>query len=156
MKTIKNIVLAAALSVVFVGCAGDRYHRSTGAYIDDKSTTAKVKADLLADPCVRGTQVKVKTYHSKVQLSGFVDTQMEKDRAAEVARRVNGVQWVKNDLIVKNQLPQNPGAPTSPAPTTGGYYRGSINEPAGAGARVQGNVNGAGASGSVNSGASRP
>lgn len=152
MKTIKNIVLAAALSVVFVGCAGDRYHRSTGAYIDDKATTAKVKADMFSDPCVRGSEVKVKTYHSKVQLSGFVDTQMQKDRAGEVARRVNGVQWVKNDLIVKTQLPQNPGAPTSPAPA--GYYRGSVNEPAGA--SVQGNVNGAGASGSVSTGTSRP
>jgi hypothetical protein len=153
MKTIKNIVIISALSALFVGCAGDRYHRSTGAYFDDKATTAKVKADLFSDPNVRGSEVKVKTYQGKVQLSGFVDTQLQKDRAAEIARRINGVQWVKNDLIVKTQLPQNPGAPTSPAPA-GGYYRGSINEPAGA--SVHGSVNGAGASGSVNTGTSRP
>jgi hyperosmotically inducible periplasmic protein len=124
MKTIKNIVLAAALSAIFVGCAGDRYHRSTGVYIDDKATTAKVKTDLLADPVVKGSEVKVEVYGGKVQLAGFVDTQQQKDRAADIARRVNGVQWVKNDLIVKNQAPQNYPPNTS--------YRSSINEPAGA------------------------
>jgi len=126
MKTIKNIVLASALSLVFVGCAGDRYHRSTGAYFDDKATTAKVKADLFSDPVVKGSEVKVKTFEGKVQLSGFVDTQQQKDRAAEITRHINGVQWVKNDLIVKAQLPQT--YPTARA----GAYRGSINEPAGA------------------------
>jgi len=136
MKTIRNILLASTLSLVIAGCAGDRYHRSTGAYIDDKSTTAKVKADLLSDPVVKGSEVKVHAFQGKVQLSGFVDTQQQKDRAAEIARRINGVQWVKNDLIVKTQLPRNPGAPTSPAPTGGAY----IQEPAGSGVRVQGDV----------------
>jgi hyperosmotically inducible periplasmic protein len=139
MKTIKNILVTSALALLFAGCAGDRYHRSTGAYFDDKATTAKVKADLFSDPVVRGSEVKVKTYQGKVQLSGFVDTQQQKDRAAEIARRINGVQWVKNDLIVKTELPQNPGAPTSPAPTARGYYRGSANEPAGA--EVKGSIN---------------
>jgi len=145
MKTIKNILLTSAIAIAFVGCAGDRYHRSTGAYLDDKATTTKVKADLFSDPVVRGSEVKVKTYQGKVQLSGFVDNQQQKDRAGEIARRINGVQWVKNDLIVKTQLPQNPGAPTSPAP--GASYNGSFNEPAGA--SVRGSVNGNGASGSV-------
>jgi len=124
MKTIKHIVLATALSAMFVGCAGDRYHRSTGVYIDDKATTAKVKTDLLADPCVKGTEVKVEVFAGKVQLAGFVDTQQQKDRAGDIARRVNGVQWVKNDLIVKNQAPLTPTSPT--------IYRSSVNEPAGA------------------------
>jgi hypothetical protein len=145
MKTIKNLLLATILTAVFVGCAGDRYHRSTGAYIDDKATTAKVKADMFSDSIVKGSDVKVKCYQGKVQLSGFVDNQQQKDRAAEIARRVGGVQWVKNDLIVKTALPQNPYATTS---TT---YRnsGSFNEPAGAGVKAQGSVNGAGVSGSV-------
>jgi len=132
MKTIKNIVLASALSAMFVGCAGDRYHRSTGMYIDDKSTTAKVKTDLFADPVVKGSEVKVEVYGGKVQLAGFVDTQQQKDRAGDVARRVSGVQWVKNDLIVKNQMPQG-----YPARAT--TYQSSVNEPAGA-ANTQGST----------------
>jgi hypothetical protein len=146
MKTIKHIVLASALSMMFVGCAGDRYHRSTGAYIDDKSTTAKVKADLLSDPIVKGSQVKVQTYGGKVQLAGFVDSQQQKNRAGEIARRVNGVQWVKNDLIVKAQAPMG-------APATASGYR-TFNEPAGAGvnAGVNAGSTGAGVSAGANAG----
>jgi hypothetical protein len=125
MKTIKNILLASALTLVFAGCAGNRYHRSTGVYIDDKATTAKVKTDLFADPCVKGSEVKVEVYGGKVQLSGFCDTQIQKDRAAEIARRIGGVQWVKNDLIVKSAMPQQCYAITTTS-------RGTVNESAGA------------------------
>jgi len=114
-KIVKLVCLAACVSlplslVTTTGCSGDRYHRSTGAYLDDKTISTKVKTELLADPEVKGTQVKVKTYQGKVQLSGFVDTEGQKERAAELARRVKGVEYVKNDLIVKNQLPGNPAA----------------------------------------------
>jgi hypothetical protein len=131
MKTIRNILLASALSVVFVGCAGDRYHRSTGVYIDDTATATKVKADLFADPCVKGHEVKVEVYQGKVQLAGFVDTQLQKDRAAEIARRINGVQWVKNDLVVKTALPSG-YVINGPATVTA--------EPAGANVQVQGSA----------------
>lgn len=134
MKTITNIVLASALSAMFVGCAGDRYHRSTGMYIDDKALTAKVKTDLFADPEVKGSEVKIETWGGKVQLAGFVDTQHQKDRAGEIARRVNGVQWVKNDLVVKSQMPQS-----YPARTTTYQSSGAVNEPAGA-ANTQGST----------------
>ena len=35
------------------------------------------------------------------QLSGFVDSQKAVDKAGEIARGVNGVKSVRNDLIVK-------------------------------------------------------
>jgi len=120
-KTIRLLCLMAGFSLpiaVFVtatGCAGDRYHRSTGAYLDDKSISTKVKTEMLADPLVKGTQVKVKTFQGKVQLSGFVDTTGQKDRAAEIARRVKGVEWVKNDLVVKNALPGAAAGAEAPA-----------------------------------------
>jgi len=123
---------------MFVGCAGDRYHRSTGMYIDDKALTAKVKTDLFSDPDVKGSEVKIEVYGGKVQLAGFVDTQQQKERAGDIARRVNGVQWVKNDLIVKNQMPQ--GYPATAYSTSG-----SVNEPAGA--SNQGNQNMQGSTG---------
>jgi hyperosmotically inducible protein len=97
--------LPLSLYVAATGCAGDRYHRSTGAYLDDKSTSAKVKTELLADRQVKGTQVDVKTYQGKVQLSGFADTDAQKERAAEIARNIKGVEWVKNDIIVRTAVP---------------------------------------------------
>ena len=93
--------MALSLATFTTGCAGDRYHKSTGEVIDDAAVTSKVKTALLGDPDVKGLAVKVKTYRGEVQLSGFVDTQAQKDRAAEVARGVKGAQWVKNDIIVK-------------------------------------------------------
>lgn len=95
------VCLGMSIAIFNTGCSGDRYHRSTGTYVDDKTISTKVKADLLRDPDVKGLAVKVETYNGKVQLSGFVDTMAQKTRAADLARAVNGVQWVQNDLVVK-------------------------------------------------------
>ena len=104
MKNVGAIIcLGVGLSfgILAVGCTGDRYSQSTGEVIDDTAVTSKVKGELLKDPDVKGLAVKVKTFKGEVQLSGFVDTQAQKQRAGEIARGVKGVQWVKNDIIVK-------------------------------------------------------
>lgn len=99
-------LLSAATLVSFsTGCSGDKYSRSTGETIDDASITAKVKSEMLGDPDVKGMQVKVDTFRGKVQLTGFVDNANQKARAEEIARNVNGVQWVKNDIVVKTEEP---------------------------------------------------
>jgi hyperosmotically inducible periplasmic protein len=43
----------------------------------------------------------VTTYRGVVQLSGFVDSEAEKSQAAQVARNVQGVETLHNDLRVK-------------------------------------------------------
>ncbi|MEP6663366.1 MAG: BON domain-containing protein [Verrucomicrobiota bacterium] len=96
-----GLCLGAGVVILNTGCAGDRTHRSTGVAIDDAAITTKVKTELLADPDVKGLAVNVETFNGRVQLSGFVDSMAQKNKAAQVARRVNGVQWVKNDLVVK-------------------------------------------------------
>lgn len=95
------VCLGVGVAVLNTGCAGDRTHRSTGKYIDDKSVEAKVKSSLLGDPDVKGLAVNVEVHNGRVQLSGFVDSLAQKNRAAELARNVQGVQYVKNDLVVK-------------------------------------------------------
>ena len=104
-KTIINLALVASLGAgiaVFTnGCKGDRYTRSTGEYVDDKAIEAKVKSELLADPDVKGLAVNVEVNNGRVQLGGFVDSLAQKNRAAELARNVANVRYVKNDLVVK-------------------------------------------------------
>ena len=95
------ICLGMGVATFSSGCAGDRTQRSTGTYLDDKSVEAKVKSELLADPDVKGLAVNVEVNRGRVQLSGFVDSLAQKNRAAELARNVEGVQYVKNDLTVK-------------------------------------------------------
>lgn len=89
------------LTVLMAGCAGTTTRESTGEYIDDSAITTKVKSALLAAKDVEGTAIKVETFRGVVQLSGFVRTAAERERAAEVARSVKGVKAVKNDVIVK-------------------------------------------------------
>lgn len=97
--------LAVCLSLsgllLTTGCAGSRYQRSTGTYVDDKAVTAKVKTELFKDPMVSGFDVNVTTYRGEVQLSGFVDNAEQKERAAAVARTVPGVDMVVNNLELK-------------------------------------------------------
>jgi osmotically-inducible protein OsmY len=100
-------IAAAAVIVLFLTTlaahADDPAKRSTGVYVDDQTITAKVKSALLGDPEVKGLQVKVETYNGVVQLSGFVDSPAQIPRAVELAKGVEGVKSVKNDLNLRPQ-----------------------------------------------------
>lgn len=99
-KTLSAAFLAIAL-VSVVGCASTSQSQGTGEYIDDAVITTKVKAALFDDPVTKAYEIKVETYNRVVQLSGFVSSQNEANRAVEVARGVNGVTSVKNDMRLK-------------------------------------------------------
>lgn len=73
---------------------------TAGGYMSDTAITAKVKSALLADQSTSGLAIQVETNKGVVQLSGFVDSAAEKERAAEIASGVEGVKDVKNDIRV--------------------------------------------------------
>ena len=75
--------------------------RSAGQTIDDATVTAKVKAALLQAPDVKGTDINVDTVNGTVTLKGSVETQAQSDRAASIARGIEGVKDVQNTLTVK-------------------------------------------------------
>ncbi|HWZ48127.1 MAG TPA: BON domain-containing protein, partial [Herbaspirillum sp.] len=70
-------------------------------YIDDAYLTTKVKAAIVKEPNLKATEIKVVTFKGTVQLSGFVNSKEAIDRAGVVARGVEGVKAVKNDLLLK-------------------------------------------------------
>lgn len=72
-----------------------------GDKIDDAVITTKVKAALLADESIKSFDIAAVTRDGEVQLSGFVDNQTQIDRAATVARSVEGVKNVINELSIK-------------------------------------------------------
>ncbi len=72
--------------------------------IDNSAITAKVKGALVNDPSVSAMQIKVKTFKGAVQLSGFVDTAQQKERAQKIAEGIDGVKEVRNDLVVKSEV----------------------------------------------------
>jgi osmotically-inducible protein OsmY len=93
--------LAALLMATMVGCASTNKQSSTGEYIDDTVITTKVKAAILEDKQLKVTEINVETFKGVVQLSGFVSTQQDINRAATLARSIEGVTSVKNDMRVK-------------------------------------------------------
>ena len=103
-RTIRIMCLVMSVGLMpvgWMGCASTRTQECTGEYVDNSAITTKVKAAFAKDPAVSAMAVSVETFKGVVQLSGFVNTQLEKDRAEEIARGIRGVKSVTNSLIVK-------------------------------------------------------
>ncbi len=84
-----------------MGCASTSKHEGTGEYVDDTVITTKVKAAILDTPSLKTNEINVETFKGVVQLSGFVGSKADINQAIEVARKVNGVKSVKNDMRLK-------------------------------------------------------
>jgi osmotically-inducible protein OsmY len=90
-----------ALMVSALGCASQSEPQSAGAYMGDSWVTTKVKTAILNEPSLKVLQINVETYKGVVQLSGFVDNDASRAKAVEIARSVQGVTAVKNDLQLR-------------------------------------------------------
>ena len=96
-----HFLMLLMLITTFAACAATSTRESTGEYIDDSVITTKVKSLLAEDDFLKSFQISVETYKGIVQLSGFVNSRQAVDKAGQIARSVNGVKSVKNNLIVK-------------------------------------------------------
>ena len=90
-----------ALMVSALGCASTAQRSSTGEYLDDSVITAKVKTAIFNEPSLKVNQIGVETYKNVVQLSGFVDSAASMTKAVALARSVEGVSSVKNDMRLR-------------------------------------------------------
>ena len=90
------IVLASLL-----GCASTSKQEGTGEYVDDTVITSKVKAAIFSDPSLKSAEINVETFKGVVQLSGFVNSREDINKAVQVTRGVQGVVSVKNDMQLK-------------------------------------------------------
>jgi hyperosmotically inducible protein len=100
----RTTLTAAAMAVAVLttaACAVSRGQETTGAYIDDATITGQVKSRMLDNPNVAGTSISVETLNGTVMLSGFAKNTAEKDTAERIARDVNGVKSVKNQIVVR-------------------------------------------------------
>lgn len=94
-------ILAALAMAVTLGCASTAKSEGTGEYVDDTVITAKVKTAILGESTLKSTEINVETFKGIVQLSGFVNSQSDVNKAVVVAQNVKGVKSVKNDMRVK-------------------------------------------------------
>lgn len=70
-------------------------------YLEDTQVTAKVKNELFKDDVLKSIDISVETHKGQVILSGFVENGEQLLRAVHIASGVDGVQSVKNALVIK-------------------------------------------------------
>lgn len=96
-----SAIFLSVLLVSFLGCASTAKQEGTGEYVDDTVITTKVKAAIFNEPTLKSTEINVETFKGVVQLSGFVGSQDDINKAISLARSVKGVVSVKNDMRLK-------------------------------------------------------
>jgi osmotically-inducible protein OsmY len=97
----KTMLVAFAIGVALPACSAIEGRQSAGEYVDDASIATKVRTAIVGDPDLKLRQIDVNVMDRVVQLSGFVDSAAQKARATDVAKRVDGVRSVKNDIVVR-------------------------------------------------------
>jgi len=115
MKAIA-LTLSVAVALALAACSSNRNPSSSSGGTSGSTTseikqdskdswlTTKVKSALAADVGLKTlTGINVDTAGSVVTLKGSVDTTANKSRAEQVARAVEGVSSVKNELIVQTK-----------------------------------------------------
>lgn len=100
-KAMQAMVVSAALVLGVAGCAVMDGQQSAGAYTNDSTITAKVKAKFVEDPVVSAMRLNVDTMNGVVQLSGFAKSAEEERRAISLAREVEGVKAVRDAIQVQ-------------------------------------------------------
>ena len=130
--TLKVAMVTTAVAIALGACTRDERKevrtetkQATNAaanVVDNAALTTKVKAALLADDMVKGTQINVESNNGVVTLIGTVDSAAHKSRAEEVAKGVSGVTRVVNNLAASASaapgiVPGTQPAGTAPAAT---------------------------------------
>jgi len=103
MNIITRTAAVAFISagVALSGCNVFRGQSTPGEYVDDVAITSKVKAKLLDNDRVDGLDVNVDSTNGKVTLTGWASSDSEVRAATQLAREVDGVKSVDNQLQVK-------------------------------------------------------
>ena len=91
----------AILLASLLGCASTPTHEGTGEYVDDTVITTKVKTAVFDEPSLKSAEINVETFKGVGQLTGFVSSRADIDKAVEVARGVKGVTSVRNNMRLK-------------------------------------------------------
>jgi osmotically-inducible protein OsmY len=100
----RNALVALSTVVVLLaapGCAVTRGQETVGAYVDDATITTQIKSRMVENKEVDASSIRVETLNGTVMLSGFAKSNNERNTAESIARGVNGVKSVKNEIAVR-------------------------------------------------------
>lgn len=91
----------AILLATMLGCGSSPTREGTGEYVDDTVITTKVKAAVFNEPTLKSSETNVETFKGTVQLTGFVSSRADINKAVDLARGIQGVKSVRNDMRLK-------------------------------------------------------
>jgi hyperosmotically inducible protein len=106
MKKIKYAAPLCAAMLFALTLCGPVMAASGDSPASDSWITAKTKMSLTADERVKGRQISVETKDGQIILRGKVDTAEAKSAAEDVAKGIDNVKGVKNELQVVAPLHQ--------------------------------------------------
>jgi osmotically-inducible protein OsmY len=101
IKTTLVAAMMAAALLTTAGCAVSRGQQTVGSYVDDAGITTLVKTRMAESKLVSASSISVETLNGTVMLSGFAKSATEKNEAEKIARGVNNVKSVKNEIAVR-------------------------------------------------------
>ena len=101
ISKLASLVVVGALVVPLASFADDKPAGTAKTWVKDSVVTTKIKAQLATSKVSSLAKVHVETdANGWVELTGKVSTQAEKDRAEAIAKAVDGVKSVDNQLTV--------------------------------------------------------
>lgn len=101
---LRHLLVATFCAVALLaatGCAVTRGQESVGAYIDDATLTTQIKSRFIESKAVDAASIHIETLNGTVLLSGFAKNSAERSTAESIARNVNGVKAVRNEIAVR-------------------------------------------------------
>jgi hyperosmotically inducible periplasmic protein len=101
IRTILAATISSIALLTATGCAVTRGQETVGAYVDDATITTQIKSRFVENKAVDASSIRVETLNGTVMLSGFAKDATEKVTAESIARKVNGVKSVKNEIAIR-------------------------------------------------------
>jgi hyperosmotically inducible periplasmic protein len=106
---VTSLLPVCSVALIVTGCDRDRNMgasatetgRTTGQKLDDKTLGSRVQDALDDNTAYKFPDVKVNVYNGRVQLSGFVQTRDQKQKAEDIAKSMTSGVTVENKITVK-------------------------------------------------------
>jgi len=101
IRTTLAVTMTAIALLTATGCAVTRGQETVGAYVDDATITTQIKSRWIENKEVDAASIHVETLNGTVLISGFAKNAAEKATAESIARKVNGVRSVRNEIAIR-------------------------------------------------------
>lgn len=106
MKTTHIIMASVTVGVLFgslglTGCKSESINRTAAEEQSDQELAEQVKTAFGNSPSFKFPDVRVTSFKGKVQLSGFVRSEDQKQAAETIAKGISDVAEVENSISLK-------------------------------------------------------